>query len=127
MTQGSSAVALLRVRDRRTTTLGAPGASGPAPAVPGVPPRGRPHLAEGLATTVFVFPWVGSPRNARDAGGRASSCGCSTSRRRIDGAHDGIGGHVLIVANHVSWLDIFVLNALQPARFVAKAELARWP
>jgi len=36
-------------------------------------------------------------------------------------------GHVLIVANHVSWLDIFILNAQQPARFIAKAELARLP
>jgi 1-acyl-sn-glycerol-3-phosphate acyltransferase len=36
-------------------------------------------------------------------------------------------GNLLIVANHVSWLDIFVLNTLQPARFVAKAELKRWP
>jgi 1-acyl-sn-glycerol-3-phosphate acyltransferase len=31
------------------------------------------------------------------------------------------------VANHVSWLDIFVLNAIHPVRFVAKAELSRWP
>ena len=34
---------------------------------------------------------------------------------------------MLIVANHVSWLDIFVLNTLQPARFIAKSELKRWP
>jgi 1-acyl-sn-glycerol-3-phosphate acyltransferase len=34
---------------------------------------------------------------------------------------------VLIVANHISWLDIFVLNAAQPSRFVAKADLAHWP
>ena len=34
---------------------------------------------------------------------------------------------MVLVANHVSWLDIFVLNAVQPARFIAKAELRRWP
>lgn len=33
----------------------------------------------------------------------------------------------LIVANHVSWLDIFVLNAIYPSRFVAKAEVRDWP
>ena len=33
----------------------------------------------------------------------------------------------LMVANHVSWLDIFVLNALHPARFVAKTEVRDWP
>ena len=32
-----------------------------------------------------------------------------------------------VVANHVSWLDIFVLNARKRVWFVAKAEVARWP
>lgn len=32
-----------------------------------------------------------------------------------------------IVANHSSWLDIFVLNAVQTVYFVAKAEVAAWP
>ena len=31
-----------------------------------------------------------------------------------------------IVANHSSWLDIFVLNARMPAMFVAKSEVAGW-
>lgn len=33
----------------------------------------------------------------------------------------------LLVANHVSWIDIFVINAVLPAAFVAKAEVRRWP
>jgi 1-acyl-sn-glycerol-3-phosphate acyltransferase len=33
----------------------------------------------------------------------------------------------MIVANHVSWLDIFVINALYPCRFVAKSEIRSWP
>ena len=37
-------------------------------------------------------------------------------------------GPLLIVANHVSWLDIVVLHALCPqTRFVAKQDLAHWP
>lgn len=36
-------------------------------------------------------------------------------------------GQGAIVANHVSWLDIFVLNAMQPVYFIAKSEVARWP
>lgn len=32
-----------------------------------------------------------------------------------------------IVANHSSWLDIFVLNAAQRLYFVSKAEVAKWP
>lgn len=31
------------------------------------------------------------------------------------------------VANHVSWLDILVLMAVSPSRFLSKAEVAGWP
>ncbi len=33
----------------------------------------------------------------------------------------------LLVANHVSFVDIMVLSALQPTVFVSKAEVTRWP
>ncbi len=33
----------------------------------------------------------------------------------------------IFVANHSSWLDIFVLNSGAPLVFVSKAEVARWP
>lgn len=36
-------------------------------------------------------------------------------------------GQGALVANHVSWLDIFVLNAAAPVYFVAKAQVAGWP
>lgn len=38
-----------------------------------------------------------------------------------------VGRPHLIVANHVSWLDIFVLNAVMRITFVAKSEVANWP
>jgi 1-acyl-sn-glycerol-3-phosphate acyltransferase len=38
-----------------------------------------------------------------------------------------ISGPVLLAANHVSWLDIFVINAIQPAHFVAKSDIRSWP
>lgn len=38
-----------------------------------------------------------------------------------------IRGAGAYVANHVSWLDIFVLNAGKPLYFVAKSEVAGWP
>ena len=33
----------------------------------------------------------------------------------------------ILVTNHISWLDVFVLNAVVPMRFVAKAEVQSWP
>lgn len=46
-------------------------------------------------------------------------------RLRIDG--DPRAGPVLMVANHISWLDIIVLGATLPPRFLSKAEVRRWP
>ncbi|MGW2486200.1 lysophospholipid acyltransferase family protein [Streptomyces sp. NPDC001606] len=36
-------------------------------------------------------------------------------------------GGLLLVANHVSWLDIPLLTAVRPARMLAKAEVRHWP
>lgn len=33
----------------------------------------------------------------------------------------------LVVANHVSWLDIFAMSALFPSSFIAKQEISNWP
>jgi len=33
----------------------------------------------------------------------------------------------LIVSNHISWLDIWVLDSVVPVRFVAKSDIRRWP
>lgn len=35
--------------------------------------------------------------------------------------------HGVIVSNHVSWLDIFALNARKRIYFVSKSEVANWP
>ncbi|AMV43471.1 lysophospholipid acyltransferase family protein [Paraburkholderia caribensis] len=34
---------------------------------------------------------------------------------------------VLVVANHISWIDIYVINAWRPTPFVSKAEIRKWP
>lgn len=34
---------------------------------------------------------------------------------------------MLILSNHVSWLDIAVISAITPVVFIAKSEVARWP
>jgi 1-acyl-sn-glycerol-3-phosphate acyltransferase len=47
-------------------------------------------------------------------------------RVRITGAAAPTGG-LLLVANHISWLDIPLLAAVRPARMLAKTEVRRWP
>ncbi|MEP6678075.1 MAG: lysophospholipid acyltransferase family protein [Betaproteobacteria bacterium] len=85
------------------------------------------HLLEGVATTTLVFPLI-TPTARRKAirGWSRRLLRMLNVDARLHG-EPAVGGNVLIVANHVSWLDIFVLNAVSPVRFVAKAELSRWP
>ncbi|MBT3155022.1 1-acyl-sn-glycerol-3-phosphate acyltransferase [Streptomyces sp. CHD11] len=47
-------------------------------------------------------------------------------RVRIAGTAAPTGG-LLLVANHISWLDIPLLAAVRPARMLAKSEIRRWP
>ena len=78
---------------------------------------------------MFVFPWIG-PRQKQVLIRRWSNQLLRMLRvdARFHWRHDhGLAGIVLIVANHISWLDIFVLDALQPVRFIAKADLQRIP
>ncbi|HJV92721.1 MAG TPA: 1-acyl-sn-glycerol-3-phosphate acyltransferase, partial [Azonexus sp.] len=33
----------------------------------------------------------------------------------------------LVVANHISWIDIYVINSVLPSAFVSKEEVRHWP
>ncbi|MCI3929153.1 lysophospholipid acyltransferase family protein [Streptomyces sp. AN091965] len=39
----------------------------------------------------------------------------------------GGGAGTLVVTNHISWLDVVALLAVEPVAFVAKREVGRWP
>jgi 1-acyl-sn-glycerol-3-phosphate acyltransferase len=83
------------------------------------------HLVEGLASCALLFPLAGSARRERLVAGWSRRllriCGVSLSQCGAPLAH------ALLAANHVSWLDIFVINAMAPSHFVAKAEIRAWP
>ena len=44
---------------------------------------------------------------------------------KVDGALPAEAG--LIAANHVSWIDVFAVNALTPVAFVSKDDVIHWP
>jgi len=85
------------------------------------------HLVAGLATSALVFPLASKSLRERltRRWSRKLLALCRVSVEQAEGAP--ALEHALIVANHVSWLDIFVINALHPCRFVAKAEIRSWP
>jgi 1-acyl-sn-glycerol-3-phosphate acyltransferase len=45
----------------------------------------------------------------------------------VIGAEQLEDAHYLMAANHISWIDIHVINSFKPHYFVAKAEVASWP
>jgi len=84
------------------------------------------HLFAGLLTCMLVFPWLDARgREARIRRWSAALLAICGVKVRVAGAA-GVP-HALVVANHVSWLDIFVINSLHPCRFVAKSEIRSWP
>ena len=46
---------------------------------------------------------------------------------RVVGADKLVSTPYLMASNHISWLDIQVINAFKPVRFVAKSEVRGWP
>jgi 1-acyl-sn-glycerol-3-phosphate acyltransferase len=85
------------------------------------------HLLQGLATCALVFPWTGVALRERMVRGWSARLLriCRVEVVRQDRAAP--LQHALIVSNHISWLDIFVINSVHPCRFVAKAEIRAWP
>lgn len=85
------------------------------------------HLLKGLGIGAFVFPLIDASNRERHI--KKWSAGLLAILRvqvELRGAVEPVQC-ALIVANHVSWLDIFVINSLHPCRFVAKADIRSWP
>jgi 1-acyl-sn-glycerol-3-phosphate acyltransferase len=85
------------------------------------------HLVSGLLTIVFWFPWLSAAQ--REYRVRRWSQGMV---RKLGIALDVRGqppqeGPLLLVANHISWLDITALHAACYCRFVSKADVKAWP
>jgi 1-acyl-sn-glycerol-3-phosphate acyltransferase len=85
------------------------------------------HGVHGLAVVLLRFPSLPrAGRQARIAGWSAGMLACLGLRLEVQGRFK--PGVKLIVANHVSWLDIMVIHAVCPeARFVSKADVRHWP
>src|SRR4029077_8733131 len=86
------------------------------------------HLLHGLAVTSLFFPWLSKAR--RDASQRRWArklLSILSVSVREKNAPDTLPERCMLVLNHISWLDIFVINARSPATFIAKSEIRDWP
>ena len=85
------------------------------------------HVLHGMAVVAWVFPRMDEPgRHARIAHWSGGLLRCLGLTLQVSGRAR--PGATLLVANHVSWLDIAALHAVVPqARFVSKADVKHWP
>lgn len=85
------------------------------------------HIAGGMWTIVFRFPKLAQhEREARVhawAQAMLRGVGITLVRQGRPVAE----GPALLVANHLSWLDIVVMHASRYCRFVSKSDIKHWP
>ncbi|WP_423198204.1 MULTISPECIES: lysophospholipid acyltransferase family protein [unclassified Cupriavidus] len=88
------------------------------------------HILHGMLVCATIFPFIG--KEARRRRIRAWSlkmlaiCGVEfelDDRRASKTLPPG----AMLVSNHISWLDIYVIHCWEPTRFVAKSEIRGWP
>ena len=86
------------------------------------------HLATAMVLLRFVFPRASRMRRRRLIGWWSRKL-LAILRVTVHaaGAPPGPDEAAMIAANHVSWLDIFLISSLRPTRFVAKSEIRDWP
>jgi len=89
--------------------------------------RGTLHGLHGLVVVLVLFPYLDlAGRQARIRWWAGKMFRMLGMRLEVSG--DFRPGAKLLVANHVSWLDILAVHAACPeARFVSKAEVRQWP
>lgn len=84
------------------------------------------HLLEGTLTVILVHGLVSLPQRRR-LRQRWSARMLVILGMRLEVTGGPVVPGSMLVANHISWVDIFVINAVAPAAFVSKAEVRTWP
>jgi len=84
------------------------------------------HVLHGTLICAFVFPFLDAPARLRRVAwwNAKMLCLLGVTLTSHGTPHP---GSTLVVANHVSWLDILAINAVHPVRFVSKADVRHWP
>jgi 1-acyl-sn-glycerol-3-phosphate acyltransferase len=85
------------------------------------------HILGGVWTIYTVVPRMSTTqRHARVQAWSLEMLECLAIQLVVKGSPS-VHGPMLLVANHISWVDIAVMHATRHCRFVSKDEVARWP
>jgi len=84
------------------------------------------HILHGFFVCFFIFPWMKKEAKKNKIQHWSQQL-LSIFNVRVRMNLTNVSSGSLIVSNHISWLDIFVINSLAPCRFVAKSDIRSWP
>ncbi len=86
-----------------------------------------PHILAGLLTILFRFPRLSQEQREIRVQVWSREMLARLGVRLVVKGTPATRGPVLLVANHISWLDITSLHAARYCRFVSKADVKGWP
>jgi 1-acyl-sn-glycerol-3-phosphate acyltransferase len=86
------------------------------------------HVLRGLITLLILFPFIDrASKNDHIQRWSKRLLKIFGIELQVNASNLIPHGPFLLASNHVSWMDIHVINAFKPIRFVAKSEVANWP
>jgi 1-acyl-sn-glycerol-3-phosphate acyltransferase len=86
------------------------------------------HLLHGMWIIATRYPrWSDARRREVNRAWTLKMLRLAGMRLVVHGDENRLDHGALVVGNHVSWLDIYVINAWRPTPFVSKAEVRQWP
>ena len=86
------------------------------------------HVFRGVITLLFLFPFISSESKKQHIQGWSKRLlRIFGIELQVNNAEIISSESFLLASNHISWMDIHVINACKPIRFVAKSEVANWP
>jgi len=85
------------------------------------------HIVSGVLTVVFIFPKLTTLQHEERIQRWAQDLLAKMGVQWV--VHGNLPGQypMLLVSNHISWLDIIVLLATTRCQFVSKSDVRRWP
>jgi len=85
------------------------------------------HLLQGVWIIHRAFPTLSPTEREERVQAWARAMLSHLAIKLVVNGQPPLAGPVLLVANHISWLDIVVMHAARHCRFVSKADIQRWP
>lgn len=86
------------------------------------------HVIRGVFTLSFIFPFLAQPNKDQKIQEWSKHL-LKIFNIQLSVRDDQLLTEqpYLMASNHISWMDIHVINAFKPVRFVAKSEVENWP